>query len=527
MFVGAVALVLSGARESRASAQTRAATAAWDRPLAEARTAASRGRHADAAALFARADALLGGYPYEERPEYDDDGIWVHDATRGPIRQSFQCPWALEVLASPAPPATDEAATAAYGDAIARVRMSCTPADQARAAHLMGDDLQAALRLMELPAPTPSIAGLPAEATRWATEVRAGRFPIARDVDEAVRFVRAHTAAPHALDATCGAPFARERRVPSAHDPDLTEADEAMYVDEEAGGPAPPTPFETGTPDAIAFVRCAYSDIVSPYDQPSMGPGAETVEYMLLRSTAGVTIVGWFRGMPQYDCWTGVIQMELGHEVVTLDASHRLYTVTRVEGYEDMSSGGAYLVRELVVCDPVERACRTLPVHASETTVTYPDDPDDDDAEPIQHRVAWESTVSFTGGRVRMPQTRRAPASLVRFGARGVALTDFLREAPIDASHLFTTPGAAETSTAPPTPTAVTSACPWRIADTDGSTNVRADASSRATVVTSLANGTVVTVAERRGRWWRVTAPAGQTWGAGWLWAPNVAQRCP
>jgi uncharacterized protein YgiM (DUF1202 family) len=156
-------------------------------------------------------------------------------------------------------------------------------------------------------------------------------------------------------------------------------------------------------------------------------------------------------------------------------------------------------------------------VRASETTVTYPDD---DDAEPIPHHVAWESPVSFSGGRVRLGQVRSAPASLARFGGRGVPLAAFLSEPPIDTSRLFAPPAPGEPVASMPEP-APAPTCPWRIADADGSTNLRADASSRAAVVTSLANGTVVTIAERRGRWWRITAPS-----VGWLWAPNVAQRC-
>ncbi|MBN8611708.1 MAG: SH3 domain-containing protein [Deltaproteobacteria bacterium] len=53
---------------------------------------------------------------------------------------------------------------------------------------------------------------------------------------------------------------------------------------------------------------------------------------------------------------------------------------------------------------------------------------------------------------------------------------------------------------------------------------MRAEASSRAPVAATITNGTTVIVGERRGRWWRITAPAGQ---AGWVWAPNLAQRCP
>jgi hypothetical protein len=218
-----LALSLAGS-SPRALAQDRA----WDRPLTEARAAAARGRHAEAAALFARGDALLGGFPYEDGAQlYGEDGRWVHEDTRGPIRAAFQCAWALEVLASPRPPESDEVSSRAYEDAIARARLSCSPAEQARAAHLLGDDLQAALRVLDEPterrATTRASAGVSEASMRWAEAARAGRIPLARDANEALRFVTAHARAAHGLDARCDPPFARPLQVPRARDPDLAK----------------------------------------------------------------------------------------------------------------------------------------------------------------------------------------------------------------------------------------------------------------------------------------------------------------
>lgn len=528
---GTAAAILAIALSSSARAQERS----WDAPLRQGRAAYTAGNFAEASRLFLQADERLGGYPYEDTPSYDDEGRWVHAADRQPIRDSFQCPWALAVLSTP-PSGDSEEAERARDDAMSRAHHSCPPADQARAALVRGDELQAALRA----ANASSTLATSEAATRWAASVRGGTLPIARDASEAVRFVTAHASAEHGLATRCGAPFGRRVRA-AATDP------MAVYDEDEE---SPTNAFESGTPDAIAFVRCTFDEPISPYEEPRMGPGAESVEYLLVRDATGsVRVAGPFRGMTDWECWTGVIQGDLGHGVVRLGGSARLYTVTRVEGYSTFEDDEeSYVAEDVVVCDPARGACRTVPIAVSRTTVSYTS------GEPVATHTEWRSQVRFTGGRVRLTVARGAPAPLQSLTGRGMTLDAFFAAPPLDArQHALYPRTAATSSESAATTTATTTAaqsaaaldrlsadaqafaarreetatCPWRVADADGATNVRADASSRAAVAATIANGTSVTVTERRGRWWRVTAPAGQSWGTGWVWAPNLAQRCP
>lgn len=495
-------LAVSSASSSVAHGQARA----WDRPLREARAAYAERRFPDAARLFAQADALLGNFPYEERPEYDGEGHWVHAAERQPIRDAIQCPWALAVLT--APPTGDDAELA-IDRAIARVRLSCSGPDRARAAMLRGDPLEAALLSAREASPVEDL-GVSPEALAWAAAADTGRLPRASDLPEALRFVRAHAAAEHGLDTRCGAPFARRLHA-TVDDPDELFEEQAE-LDEES----PIAPFESGTPDAIAFVPCFFESPIDPYADEGMPPPGESVEYLLLRERSGaIRIVGWFVGLTSWECWTGVIQGELGHGVVPLGAGRRLYTITRVEGWDyGHEPSDRYVTRETVVCDPARGACRTIPISVDVQTVEWADD-----ERPTVTGSRWQSAVRFTGGRVSLARPQGAPAVLARFAGRGVSLDDFFAAPTIGREQRTLAP----TASAQEAPNAsVDASCPWRVADADGQTNVRATASSRAAIAATIANDTTVTVAERQGRWWRITAPH-----AGWVWAPNLAQRCP
>jgi hypothetical protein len=360
--------LVPGLVPSRVEAQPRVADAApWARPLAEAERMYAQGRWAEAAERFAEADRLLGGYPYQDYEDvYDDQGQWIHGATRQPIRDRIQCPWALSQLQAPNDGDEGEIARA---EAIARVELDCSATDKARAAQLLGDGLEAALRARDTGATLP---GTSSDAATWASTVRGGSFPVARDAAEAVRFLRAHAAAEHGLATTCSTPYGLRTTRPGQRLP-------IPNFDEEYDEPEPVAPFESGTPDAIAFVTCAYSEPISPYEEAGLGPGADTIEYVLVRQPDGVRVPGWFRGLPQYECWTGVVQGIAAHQAVAIGGGRRLYTIERVDGhvgYDDAQE--STVSTELVVCDLTRvaaNACRTLPVGLEQTTVDNPDVP--------------------------------------------------------------------------------------------------------------------------------------------------------
>lgn len=515
--------------------------APWVRPLAEADRAYAQGRWTEATEHFAEADRLLGGYPYQDYADvYDDQGQWIHAATRQPVRDRIQCPWALAQLQAPVDgdDAEDERAIA-----VARAELGCSASQKVFAAHHLGDDLQAALRSQDprvAPAPGPRFGR---EAWEWARAVYTGSFPLARDAAEAARFVRAHAAAAHGLATSCGAPYGLRTTRPGERLP-------LPNFDEEYEEPEPVAPFESGTPDAIAFVTCAYSEPISPYEDPGMGPGADTIEYVLVRQADGVRVAGWFRGFPQYECWTGVVQGLVAHQIVSIGGGRRLYTLERVEGYTGMDDlEESHISDELVVCDltrPAASACRTLLVGLEENEVVYPDDPDSDE-EPVAHAHTWSARPRFTRGRVSLSSIRSAPPAMRVFGGRGLTLDEFFTAPAIPTTRMtFETatlaqlvPTEAAGSTAPATSAAAAPAtpatapstspasrtaasCPWRIADPDGQTNVRPEAGTGRPAIGTVPNGTSVIALERRGRWWRIGAPI-----AGWIWAANVRQSCP
>lgn len=64
-------------------------------------------------------------------------------------------------------------------------------------------------------------------------------------------------------------------------------------------------------------------------------------------------------------------------------------------------------------------------------------------------------------------------------------------------------------------------ACPLRVSDEDGQTNVRPDPSTRRPPVGTIPTGTVIETVEQRGRWYRIEQPH-----AGWLWSGSLSRRC-
>ena len=94
-----------------------------------------------------------------------------------------------------------------------------------------------------------------------------------------------------------------------------------------------------------------------------------------------------------------------------------------------------------------------------------------------------------------------------------------------DASRMTspTTPApSAPTTPTPPSPAPpAPGACSWVANDASSPLNVRASPGPRGAVVGSLPLGTRVEVAERRGRWARLSAPV-----AGWAWAASLEERC-
>jgi len=239
-----------------------------------------------------------------------------------------------------------------------------------------------------------------------------------------------------------------------------------------------------------------------------MGPGAQSVIYVLTRDATSVRIAGRFRGFWDHECWTGIVQGILSHYAVALPGGGRLYAIRRVEGYagydEDQQS---YLTEELVLCDLARGACRTLPVSIERTSIELSGD---------EYRAvpfAWESTVSFEGGMVRLANVRGDPGVLRRFGA-GVPLDQFFSEPPVarEEATLFPVRSARA---------AANDSCPWRISDPDGQTNVRPEPGTAREAVGTVANGTEIVPVERRGRWWRIEAPV-----AGWVWAANARRVC-
>ena len=389
-----------------------AAQAPWTGPLEAARAAHFEGRHGEAARLFAEADRVLGGFPYEDEDvDRDEQGAWLHARERMPVREALQCPWALSVLAEPPGGESLEAADP-RADALVRAELSCDPVSQGVAADLRGDPLLAAWRLRGAPFPAPFAARVVSEQARaWARAVLEGAVPRARDVEEARRFVQAHAAAEHGLSTQCAeptrAPFSRSRR------------GSERTVDE-------------GVPVALALVRCTYAGAVSPYEPPRMGPGAASEIYLLASDADGVRIAGHFRGFWDEECWTGVVQRELGARVVRQAGHPPLHVLEREEGFreEGIGVGEVHLTREAVVCDVARGACRTLPFGLETRALDF------GGGRPVPVRRRWRSRVAFRDGAVRLLDIRGAPASLQCFGGTGVPLDAFFSAPPMPRDQL-------------------------------------------------------------------------------------------
>lgn len=95
---------------------------------------------------------------------------------------------------------------------------------------------------------------------------------------------------------------------------------------------------------------------------------------------------------------------------------------------------------------------------------------------------------------------------------------EYYEEPPIPAAYRVTAQGLAPIEAAAP---AERVACPLRVSDEDGQTNVRPDPSTRRPPVGTIATGTVIETVEQRGRWYRIERPL-----AGWLWSGSLSRSC-
>lgn len=466
----------------------------WADDLARARRAFAAGEFAEAALAAAAADAQYVAAIDEGVPE-----AWQAS------HRTVGCLWGLSALAAGIP--TDDAE--ARNDATDRVSAFCDARQQAVAALLLGDPLEAALRGASFPAPFRHLT-LPAEARTFGDATHGDTLPIARDVTEAARFVRAHAAAHHGLDTECsqarGFDWLPRRDIP------MNWTSDEVYMDEEESqldtAPAsPPAPF-AGAATGLALVTCS-SGPGGPPEERGFGDGRGVVVYVLSRSDTGeVRVVGSFVGFPMLDCWTGVVQANL--ESAAIPGTTLIRFVDR-EGYVTDVDGPGFVADFTTICDTERGGCRTVPTAFWRNELIF--DEHDDDAEPTLAHTEWHGALVVEGSRIHLTESRTAPRPLRVLG-RALPIARFLAAASVSGDERALFPDADA-----PAPVVSAEACPWEVADADGTTNLRAAPSGA--VVGTVPTGTRVVPVERRGRWWRIEAPAG------WLWAPNLRQACP
>lgn len=468
--------------------------APWSSAWSEARAAFEAGRFTQAAEHAARAQSTVEG----EVPEALE-AAWRVD------RAEIGCVLGLSVLAAP-PADPDEAAEARY-DALDRVSGHCSPRLRAVAAYLAGDPLEAALRLdgEAFPAPFAHLV-LDAEALAFARATHGERLPNATGLEQAQRWVRAHAAARHGLDAECGTPsgfdWLPRRDLP------MDASIEELFAEEEMDEPPPPAPFEGSALD-LALIHCSYGPGVAPEDR-GFGDGRSVVVYVLARRDGEVRIVGSFVGFPSLECWTGVVQA--GIERVAIPGTSLIRLVDR-EGYVTVDDGPGFVADFTTLCDTERGGCRTVPTAYWRNELIF-DEREDLETEPTVSHTEWHGELVVEGGRVHLTESRAAPRPLRRLG-RPMPLARFLAAPSVAGNERALLPDADVRPV-----TASAEECPWEVADPDGSTNVRGTPSGRGSVVGTLESGTEVVPVERRGRWWRIASPEG------WLWAPNLRQRC-
>ena len=184
------------------------------------------------------------------------------------MRKSMRCAWGLSALAVAGPAPSRRRASVEGGwarqAAISRAAVGCPPAERAVATDMLGAPLAAALWLREASvsafrAPFAS-RSLSDEARAFARVQTGDVFPVARDLDEATRFVLAATMAQHGLRATCGDARGIHWTRPG-------QTLEAVDWYSEEGPDAPRPPCSGHAPDALALLRCEYPPVLPPEER--------------------------------------------------------------------------------------------------------------------------------------------------------------------------------------------------------------------------------------------------------------------
>lgn len=455
----------------------------WQR----AHQAYASGDFAGALRHFDAARASIGERYSEVAERWSPAALAAHEASR--------CPHALSRLAL-----RSRANDDSWGMAIEEANYACGDAEKAVAALLMGDVLQAALRVSDLQGSQPSESGASPFAAPFADRrlppavqsfaLVNGELPPARNVEEARRYVRALAQLRYGLSAECGAARGVAWTAPTQYQ---RAVDCPALLDDPETEPVPLAPFSGDPPDALGTISCSYPARMAPEDRGNDEP---LTEVFLLRQESG----GQIRVRGSYprrflECTNYPVQNEVANFAMP---GAGLYAFVRASGYSNAPNVGNDLISvEANICDLERGRCRSLPIQIRGTGNPGAS------TEPVVRRLDWRSSFSVRGGRLRLSALRGAPAGLARF-RRGVSLDDFFSSPSVEV-------------TIPSTDVE----CPVIIADSDGRTNVRRAPASGAEALAVLSNGTEIRVEERRGRWWRITSPQ-----AGWVWGPNTEARC-
>jgi len=523
----------------------------WEAPLARAREAYAAGRFVEAAAHYLEADREIGS-----SPRYRDDlGCWgdrertlwaplregpgwqapgarqTGDPPTGPcedeaipgaaarVRSSFQCEWGLAALAGlrsarssepaaeePAEPdqegaegsGDDEAAQERedqWGDAIVRSGQ-CDAGGRAVSALLRDRPYEAALHAAADPLPPPfAHLVIPETPRRWAEAIRRGETPSVPTLEAAEAAVAAHAALALGVTAACQ----------PAEGAAMTYS-EATLMAEDAPEEGPVPPFSVLP--SLAFISCRYDargdDLYSWHDGFGNGSNVGLV-YLLERSAEGVHIGGAFAGHEWFDCANGNISEDVTQRIHTLPGGAHVYERLSTHGAADQNWEDS---RDVVVLCHLETArCRELTVRVTRI----------EDGRALERTSA---SVTLLQSRLRARSHEVALPAGLRELARPVDALTHLAAGAGRASGLAVTAPSTVAAAAPATP-AARAVCTVRIADSDGQTNVRPAPSTAGPPLGTLATGTVVTPAESRGRWMRISAPL-----AGWVWSGNLARRC-
>ncbi|MFK7999583.1 MAG: SH3 domain-containing protein [Polyangiales bacterium] len=463
------------------------AQAPWRDSLTAAERGYRNGEFAEALDHFDETRASLG-----ER--YDEEGEERWGPTEKQAYDATRCPRALSQLALLQGRGESNVSEEARDLAMDQANFACSDEELAVAAFLIGDTLQAALRL-SASGRTRFVAPFSDRRLPSGVDLRLndGELPLASDLDEAQSFVMAHAQLRHGLMARCYPARGIAWQTRGA-------GYEEAYNEVMDDIPEIP-PFTGEERDALATMRCDYPYKIAP-EERGFGDGLDAVAYLLRRESDGrISVRGSFPDFPSLDCWTSVVQSEVsnyGH------AQPGLYAFVRAQGYST-PDGPERIIVTTHLCDVNRRRCRSFPVQVQQGDYHY-----DDSDQPRLVRGDWRSDFAVHRGRVVLTNMQGAPAGLRRF-RRGVPMNAFFSSPSVE----YELPDLTR-------PVEASRECPVHVADPDGTTNVRAAPGTRANVERTLDNGTLLEVEERRGRWWRISAPV-----RGWIWGPNTDSRCP